>query len=128
DLSIISPPSTISPTNTFAIPDIAMTTFCDTEQPVIAGDPLVIEVEKEIRRWPPEFDGETELRGEECSTRKRDIENWPGLGTISWCEEATEVETHHQQTAATTMGVAEDETPSSLTSHPNPNVNNSNQE
>lgn len=44
------------------------------------------------------------------------------------CEEATEVETHHQQTAATTMGVAEDETPSSLTSHPNPNVNNPNQE
>lgn len=38
------------------------------------------------------------------------------------------METHHQQTAATTMGVAEDETPSSLTSHPNPNVNNSNQE
>lgn len=44
------------------------------------------------------------------------------------CEEATEVETHHQQTAATTMGVAEDDTPSSLTSHPNPNVNNPNQE
>lgn len=42
------------------------------------------------------------------------------------CEEATEVETHHQQTAATTMGVAEDETPSSLTPHPN--TNNSNQE
>lgn len=43
------------------------------------------------------------------------------------CEEATEVETHHQQTAATTMGVAEDETPSSLTSS-HPNTNNPNQE
>ncbi|TGZ46342.1 Uncharacterized protein DBV15_09905 [Temnothorax longispinosus] len=42
------------------------------------------------------------------------------------CEEATEVETHHQQTA-TTMGVAEDETPSSLTSS-HPNTNNPNQE
>lgn len=29
------PSSTISPANTLAIPDIAMTTFCDTEQPVI---------------------------------------------------------------------------------------------
>lgn len=27
--------STISPTKTLAIPDIAMTTFCETEQPVI---------------------------------------------------------------------------------------------
>ncbi|EGI61767.1 hypothetical protein G5I_09884 [Acromyrmex echinatior] len=45
----------------------------------------------------------------------------------SMCEEATEVETHHQQTAATTMGVAEDETPSSLTSS-HPNTNNPNQE
>ncbi|KAL2725440.1 serine/threonine-protein kinase tricorner isoform X6 [Vespula squamosa] len=44
------------------------------------------------------------------------------------CEEATEVETHHQQTAATTMGVAEDDTPSSLTSHPNLNTNNPGQE
>jgi len=43
------------------------------------------------------------------------------------CEEATEVETHHQQTAATTMGVAEDETPTSLTSS-HPNTNNPNQE
>ncbi|KAF7413784.1 hypothetical protein HZH68_002273 [Vespula germanica] len=48
--------------------------------------------------------------------------------TIDWCEEATEVETHHQQTAATTMGVAEDDTPSSLTSHPNLNTNNPGQE
>ncbi|KYN41162.1 Protein cappuccino like protein [Trachymyrmex septentrionalis] len=46
---------------------------------------------------------------------------------LSTCEEATEVETHHQQTAATTMGVAEDETPSSLTSS-HPNTNNPNQE
>jgi len=37
------------------------------------------------------------------------------------------VETHHQQTAATTMGVAEEETPSSLTSS-HPNTNNPNQE
>lgn len=37
------------------------------------------------------------------------------------------METHHQQTAATTMGVAEDETPSSLTSS-HPNTNNPNQE
>ncbi|KAI4488780.1 hypothetical protein M0802_011290 [Mischocyttarus mexicanus] len=44
------------------------------------------------------------------------------------CEEATEVETHHQQTAATTMGVAEDDTPSSLSSHPNLNSNNPSQE
>lgn len=36
------------------------------------------------------------------------------------------METHHQQTAATTMGVAEDETPSSLTPHPS--SNNPNQE
>lgn len=42
-----------------------------------------------------------------------------GVIVVRRCEEATEVETHHQQTAATTMGVAEDETPSSLTSHPN---------
>lgn len=45
----------------------------------------------------------------------------------SRCEEATEVETHHQQTAATAMGVAEDETPSSLTTS-HPNTNNPNQE
>lgn len=38
------------------------------------------------------------------------------------CEEVTEVEAHHQQALGSTgsaMGVAEDETPSSITSHPN---------
>lgn len=44
------------------------------------------------------------------------------------CEEATEVDTHHRQSGAPTMGVAEDETPSSLTSHPNANPNNPTQE
>ncbi|KAK2588828.1 hypothetical protein KPH14_001699 [Odynerus spinipes] len=53
----------------------------------------------------------------------------PLVSQHQWrCEEATEVETHHQQTAATTMGVAEDDTPSSLTSHPNLNTNNPSQE
>ncbi|EZA47043.1 hypothetical protein X777_16700 [Ooceraea biroi] len=60
-----------------------------------------------------------------------EIFKWPVLGAspvyARKCEEATEVETHHQQTAATTMGVAEDETPSSLTSS-HPNTNNPNQE
>ncbi|XP_014467565.1 PREDICTED: uncharacterized protein LOC106740745 [Dinoponera quadriceps] len=67
-----------------------------------------------------------------------EVSRWPGINSVlhrivhsynslkEECEEATEVETHHQQTAATTMGVAEDETPSSLTSHPN--TNNPNQE
>ncbi|XP_014300433.1 serine/threonine-protein kinase tricornered isoform X3 [Microplitis mediator] len=45
------------------------------------------------------------------------------------CEEATELESHHHRpTATATMGVAEDDTPSSLSSHPNANQNNLNQE
>ncbi|KYM92429.1 hypothetical protein ALC53_00884 [Atta colombica] len=55
------------------------------------------------------------------------IRLWCSISTGHLCEEATEVETHHQQTAATTMGVAEDETPTSLTSS-HPNTNNPNQE
>ena len=45
------------------------------------------------------------------------------------CEEITEVETQHQQAVGSIMGVAEDETPSSISSHPNSNSNlNPNQE
>lgn len=46
------------------------------------------------------------------------------------CEEVTEVETHHQQAVSSTMGVAEDETPSSMIPHPNltTNQNHPNQE
>ncbi|KAK1116989.1 hypothetical protein K0M31_017038 [Melipona bicolor] len=92
----------------------------------------VIEVEKEKPTLATEFDGETELRGGGVLDAEKGHRELAGTRddklVAGRCEEATEVETHHQQTAATTMGVAEDETPSSLTSHPNPNVNNSNQE